>query len=205
MIIMKNSRKLFYTSLAVSLLAFALAGPAHSESGPDYGKTGPYVGLGFAMGFENFSGLGIGDFVSFDPAYGFDAWGGYRFHPNFSTELQLEYLNGYHTDVFAPLSASGQSVTFTGNLKYYILTGRIQPFLLAGVGLGWQSFDLNGVGNLESASGLAGRLGGGLDFYLTENIALQASTSYVFVRYGLNLLGQQGDYVSLNLGAQFRF
>lgn len=195
---MKNSRKLLWTPLCVSLLSLALAGSAQSESGPDYAKTGGYVGLGFALGIDNWP-----SFVpDSDPAYGFDAWGGYRFHPNFSAELQLEYLNGFDTPG-GPVGVSGQGVTFTGNMKYYILKNRFQPFLLAGVGLGWQELT-NGLTTVGE-SGLAGRLGGGIDFYLTESIALQVSSSYVFVRYGLDPLREQGDYVSVLFGAQYRF
>ena len=184
---MKAKRTLLWTLLCVLPLVGALAAPARSESGPDYARNGIYLGAGAAFAWDNFD---VPSFLSFDPADGFDAWGGYRFMERFAGELQIEYLNGFGIGPF-----NGQALTFTGNLKLYLLTGRIQPFLLTGIGLGWE--ELAGFG----ATGFAARFGGGLDYYLNESWSLQVSSSYVLQTGDLN----GGDYVSLVTGFQYHF
>lgn len=52
-------------------------------------------------------------------------------------------------------------LTFTGNVKGYLLTGRAQPFLLLGAGL--MRFELDdrvGLGIHEKGDGFAARFGG---------------------------------------------
>lgn len=172
------------------MLALAFAIPAQAEQGPDYAATGPYAGLGVAFAWDNFNTP-----IDFDPAYGFDAWGGYRFLPFMAAELQIEYLNGFDFIV-----TDAEAVTFTGNLKAYLPLGRVQPFVLAGIGLGYVKNSVAGI-KIASDTAFAARFGGGIDFWLTESWALQASTSYVLQTGDLDGL----DYVSLLLGAQFRF
>jgi hypothetical protein len=99
-------------------LFFALAGSAE-ETEPDYGATGPYVGIGAAYAWDQFDSFG-----SLDPdmAIGFDAWGGYRFVSYLAAELQLEYLNGFDVQIpgfgfFSGGKLEGEAVTFTGNLN----------------------------------------------------------------------------------------
>ena len=180
------SRHFRIASIFIAFMAVLVAGSAQAQ---DYGATGPYAGVGFAVGFDNFD---AGPF-RFDPAYGFDVWGGYRFHPNFSGELQLEYLNGF--TLLGPIKF--QAITFTGNLKAYLLTGRWQPFALVGLGLGWQEENFTSIG----ATGFAARFGGGLDYYLTEKLSLDINAAYILQTGSLS----GSDYTSLVIGAQYRF
>ncbi|MBW2289189.1 MAG: porin family protein [Deltaproteobacteria bacterium] len=192
---MKTERVIGGAPFFIAMLFVALAGPAHSESGPDFARKGGYLGVGFALGINNFD---IPSSIDVDAGFGFDAWGGYRFHPYLAAELQVEYLNGFGTDIPGP-DVSGQAVTFTGNLKVYILKGRAQPFLLAGAGLGWEEFELDGW--KESRTAFAARFGGGFDYYFSENWVLQFSPTYVLQTGDL----EGGDYISIILGVQYRF
>jgi opacity protein-like surface antigen len=133
---------------------------------------------------------------SFDTGVGFDAWGGYRFHPNFAGELELEYVDRVNNGA---LALDTNLLTFTGNLKAYLATGRVQPFAL--VGIGATRVGLAAGGGSASESAFGARFGGGLDFYVTEQIALQARASYVLATGDLDGF----DYISLVMGAQFRF
>ena len=94
-----------------------------------------------------------------------------------AAELQIEYLNGFDTEHSPGNELEFQAVTFTGNLKAYLPLGRFQPFFLAGVGLGYFEFDTVWVEISDTA--FAARFGGGFDFYLTDALALQLSSSYV--------------------------
>jgi len=158
---MRNSTRLIRSTrfgwvlAAALLLAAPTAMAAAQES--QYARTGPYVGTGLALGFDNFDGVGNLDLST---GIGFDIWGGFRIIPTLAVEAQIEYIDRINIgpaelDVF----------TFTANVKGYLLTGRVQPFLLAGIGA--SVWDANVV---SSASGFSARFGGGVDFYLTEGL-----------------------------------
>jgi hypothetical protein len=184
-----------FAPVLVALIAIFAAGTAEAE---DYAATGPYAGLGFAIGFENFDTFGVP--LDFDPAYGFDAWAGHRFHPNLAGELQIEYVNGFDIQGIAPAEAKLQGITFTGNLKAYLLTGRWQPFGLVGIGLGWQEAESTFAPTV-GFTGFAARFGGGLDFYVNQAFALNINAGYILQTGDLD----GADYVSLVIGGQYRF
>jgi opacity protein-like surface antigen len=172
------------------VIGIAWAGAAVAE--PE-DHSGFYSGIGAGFGFDNFDGFGG---IDIDAAFGLDAWGGYQFNKWIATELQLEYLNGFDIAFI-----EGQAVTFGANLKVFplasVLTDCIQPFVMAGPGFTWMQFDA-GVGNdLEFSA----RFGGGIDFYITDNVALQVSSSYVLTTGVLDGL----DYISLVAGVQYKF
>ena len=95
------------------------------------------------------SGLSVKD------AIGINARAGYRFHPFFAAELQLEYVAGFETEmtiintisetipppdnevweVWDLRRNSQDFVTFTANGKLIIPTGRLQLYGLGGLGL----------------------------------------------------------------------
>jgi opacity protein-like surface antigen len=158
-----------------------------------------YLGLGAGFGFENFDDTGG---LDFDEAFGLDIWGGYRFVPLFATEVQLEYLNGFDTTIFG-VDVDGQAVAFTGNAKLFPLaevSDRVEPFLYAGIGVGWFEFDVGPFGTTDESDFIA-RFGGGIDLYVTESVAFQGSASYVLTTGDLEDL----DWISLVAGMQYRF
>ncbi len=172
-------------------------GTALAEGGDQGSQV--YLGLGAGFGFENFDGT---QGLDIDEAFGFDAWGGYRIVPLVAAEVQLEYLNGFDTTIFG-LDIDGQAVAFTGNAKLFPLaevSDRVEPFLYAGIGVGWFEFDVGPFGTTDESDFIA-RFGGGIDLYVTENVAFQVSSSYVLTTGDLDDL----DYVSLVAGVQYRF
>ena len=78
--------------------------------------------------------------------------GGYRCHPHVSAELQFEWLDKFEggsivetgmtpvsgdppvEDTLRNFDLELETLVFTSNAKGYLLTGRYQPFVLAGVG-----------------------------------------------------------------------
>lgn len=202
------------------VLAIALSGLAEATE-PDYAADGFYLGAGAAFAWDDFD---RGSRFEPDPdmAFGFDAWGGYRFLSFLAAELQLEYVNGFDSKrEFSPLvdfmnpppppgsvKTERKAVTFIGNLKAYLPFGRFQPFILAGVGLGYMESDVfvSGLFSVnirshDSETALAARFGGGIDVYLTGALAFQLASSYVLQTGDLDGF----DYVSLIAGLQYRF
>jgi hypothetical protein len=179
-------------SLGVALLWIAIAAiPAAAQDGADYARTGPYMGGGLALGWENFDGAPGG----FDTGVGFDVWAGHRFHPNFAAEFEIEYVDRVNV-----ATIDTNLLTFTGNLKAYLATGRCQPFALVGIGVTRFGIDAGVLGS-GSESAFGARFGGGFDYYLTEILSLGTTASYVVGTSDLD----GADYVSLVMGAQLRF
>jgi opacity protein-like surface antigen len=181
---------------------------AQAEAPPEYdfGRPGIYAGAGVAVGFENFDSPYFAEdyagFDDYDTPVGFDFWAGYRLIPNLALEVELGYLGGFD---LKRTHLKMDALTLTGNVKAYALTGRFQPFALAGVGmLNWRSEDSSAPSYNESVSSetdLAARFGAGIDVYLTEGFALEVKASYVLSTRDLD----GSDYIDLIIGGQIRF
>ena len=160
-----------------------------------------YIGIGPAIGFDKFRDTGG---IDFDEAYGLNYWVGLRLVDFISAELNLEYLEGFD------FSASGadvdaQVLAFTWNAKIFplsrVITGRIDPFVYAGIGVGWVELNGNSAAGKVDETAFIARFGGGLDLYLTEHLAFQVSSSYVLPTGRLD----DTAYVSLVFGLQYRW
>lgn len=180
--------------------------PADAED--DYAKTGSYAGGGFALGFDAFKGGGASE-DDFSTAVGLDAWVGYRLLPNVAIEAQFEVLGHFDEG-----STTTTVLTFMGNIKGFFFTGRIQPYGVVGVGgvhvrpdklrFGNGNCSLPGSKSTDckdSGTGFAARIGAGVDYWLTPQISLGASYSYVLTTGG----AKGRDYQNLVMAAQYRF
>ncbi len=141
---------------------------------------------------------------------GFKGQGGYRCHPRISAEVDVEWLAGFDGSAFDSTgkisNVNFEPVVVTTSLKAYALTGRYQPYLLAGGGVMTveiDTTDTTGLGgsDSETATNIALRFGGGLDFYATEQIVLTLGVDYVLPFGDLEDL----DYVSIGWGLRYRF
>ena len=94
-----------------------------------------------------------------------------------------------------------QTWALTGNAKVFVLTGRTQPYALIGIGVLEAELEFVGAGLSQTESGFAVRFGGGLDFYITENVVASAGVDYVLPTGDVEDL----DYVSFGAGIQYRF
>lgn len=141
---------------------------------------------------------------------GTDVRAGYRIHRNLAAEAQFQWFSGADIEVEKVKVLEVETWTVTGNLKGYLLTeqieaaldGRVQPFLVAGVGL--MHFDVKdkvGFGASGEGEDLAVRFGGGVDFYVTQRIGLYLDVTYLMTTGDVEGL----DHVGLSLGALFRF
>jgi hypothetical protein len=140
-------------------------------------------------------------------------WAGYRIHRNLVSEVQFQWNSGVGAKfkVVDLAILELETWTLTGNLKVYVLTdriesalmdGRIQPFLLAGVGI--MHFDVRDRLDLDASGDgldLAARFGGGLDIYMTSNIGFYLDVTYLLTTGDVEGL----DHIGLSLGAIYRF
>lgn len=165
---------------------------ATAASAQDYSRVGLYAGLNGVAAFENFDGAPSG---VFDTAIGASGRLGYRFAPAFSIEGQVEY-SGDFADC---CGVDFTSTLVTINGKYYVLQDQIQPYLLAGIGGAFMNAD-SGLGSSDENSFVA-KFGGGVDFYLTSNIALELEAVYNVTTGDLD----DARYTSLGWGVVYHF
>ena len=196
-------RPLSILTLVVTLAAgFAAAWPAAAQ---DYARPGFYAGAGVVGGIYTKLDDAIEDQLGLDShtdtAVGFDLFSGYRFHPNVAVETELTYLSATDVDVTGLGPVDIQSFALTGSAKIFPWTGRIQPYLLGGIG--FFQIHVGGKGAVDNSElGFAARFGGGVDFYLTERLVLVAKADYLLPTAGDV---EDADFVSFGGALQYRF
>lgn len=201
--------------------ALVLAAPAWGQDAftpEDFQRTGLYLSgfASFAIPMEKRdlerdtnalfdATFGPGTRTEVDESWGVSAHVGYRLHERFAVETQFEWLSSIELDSELGGGGSADSeislYALTGNLKAFLLTGRIQPYVLAGAGWGQSRFDPAGSGANERDDGFVTRLGAGIDLYGSPDVAFSVETSYVLATGALENL----DYVSIGAGLMLRF
>ena len=164
----------------------ALAAP-NAQAG-DFSRPGLYASIGGVYAVDLYEdeiedALGSDLLVDIDESQGIAARVGMRLLSALAVELQYEWVDEYDINIDSASSAANATValtqhTLTANLKLYLPIWRVQPYLLAGVG--FQRLEADGVGQFagfslrdqQADTALAGRVGLGLEVYLTEHIAL---------------------------------
>jgi hypothetical protein len=212
----------FCVILVLGSLLLSSASFAQDEEddggGGDYAREGGYVGLGATYVFENVdtddfeddvqSGLAaagspVGNVsVDVDDTWGLNARVGSRFGSHFAMELVGDWFDDADVDVSArgfDGSAEIDAWAVTYNIKGYLYTGRVQPYVLVGGGVLGGEID-SSVGS-EDEYGFSWRLGGGYDFYQTENIVLNLEAAYYLPTGDV----RDFDFISVGLGVQYRF
>ncbi len=187
--------------ISVTVVTLALLAAPWTALAEDDSRVGrSYAGIGFGYGFENFDRH---DASNVDDAAGVDIWFGYRISEFWATETQVEYMRGFDLTI-AGLDGDGDYITTTVNAKVFpfarLLPSRIEPFVFAGVGVGWFQVSLGTNADIDDIAFLV-RAGGGVDLYVLEDLALQFSTSYVQPTFDLSNFA----YVSTVAGLQYRF
>lgn len=184
----------FFAALAL------LAPPALGEELPEptaestgdavWSREGGWIGAGGAFALENFDRRGADDDSGADDSGALALRAGYRGLPNVAVELLGEVLPEFHRD--GGPNVDGFVVTANG--KLFLPLGRVEPWLMPGVGV----LDIDRNGRRE---GFAFRFAGGLDTYLTPHVALYLEAAY------LQPTGDVQDfaYATFGGGVLFRF
>ena len=188
----------------------------------DFARRGWLVGVAGSYAVETFDDDAESDFqnelgptvaLSVDNSFGFNGRVGYRCHRRLSAEVEVEWLDGFDSDLTQPGfvqlgKVKYEPVVVTANLKGYLLTGRYQPFLLVGGGAMTADRKMRdtvgltpGQSDSENDTAFAMRFGGGIDLYATEHVVVSLEADYVLPFGDLDAL----DYVTIGWGFQYRF
>lgn len=208
------------------LVLFAL--PAAAGDDEDWNRSGFYIGLSGVYTnnlFDDqvddavqdaFPAVGPID-VDIDDSFGLNARVGYRVASWVAFELQYEWIDEFEMKASATgvpdlkVDISGHSLT--ANAKLIAPIWRTQPYVLLGAGYALYDADVNSFYDpfLDGGkqSGFAGRLGGGVDWVITENILINTEATVLLTTQDFDdsAAGRLDDlfYVSLGVGLQYRF
>lgn len=168
------------------------------ESGDvDYHRAGPYLGLAGTWGVEKFDDSNN---IDTEDSIGINARAGYRMLGWLSVEAEGEYLFDFDIkDKNNTTRADLSMWLIGGNVRLNLPTDLIQPYLLAGGG--YMGTDSSGDVSETDHGGFA-RVGGGVEFYPWEHIAIDVGLTGVLpFTSDVNDL----DFISIHWGALYRF
>lgn len=204
------------TARALAIRWIALLGvcglglPSAASAEDEFEHRGTHVGVGLALGAENFDLSGTN---SFDAGRGVSAWLGHRPNRWLGGELQLSFVQveGESTTVEDGQSLTTDvdllSTTLTANAKAFPLADLapdwLEPYALAGGGLGWSRLETRtGASSADRTDvGFVGRFGGGADIFLShDKVSLGVAASYVLTTRAI----EDTDYVLFVFGLQYR-
>ena len=206
-----------YLSLLL-LVSTIAAGAARADDRDEYSKNGAYFGIGASYGVPLFepsldnaiNGFGLDEKVS--NAWGLNARAGYRFHKYLAGEVEYEWLQNFTMRVNGASVGSVRLQTITANLKAIAPYGHWQPYVLVGFGATLARYtEAPGSPLNVQPSSYSTRFGLGVDYYLTQNIALNLGSEFVVntAKLSNDINGDESsrglDYYSAQGGLTFKF
>jgi opacity protein-like surface antigen len=185
-----------WTPELAGLVAIALLLAAPAQAADDdllYAQRGLYLGAGANFQVPTRTGdienevirsLGGTPNVSanVDDSWGMNARLGYRLNPRLALEGQFEWVANFEVDAQVSGVERKQEIALmvlTANGKYFLMTGRVQPYLVAGAGWGRSRVKPAIGGSAERNDGWVARGGVGVSLYGSRDVALTIETSYV--------------------------
>lgn len=204
------------------LAAVSLTVGAAARAADDFDRRGGYLGLNAAYGIDLFSDdvvalAGFGAVpLDYANSWGLNARLGYRAFSWLAIEAQYEWMKGIDASVsglpIGPI-ATYKPNTITGNLKLFLPVWRVQPYILAGIGVA--IYDIDFITPLDildtSSTGFAFRGGAGADIYLSKNWAINAEGTAVLntSSFEINQAAVSAPtnlyYFSVSAGLTYRF
>jgi opacity protein-like surface antigen len=181
------ARLLIPTIALLSLLALPVQAEKAEEA--DYGRTGLYVGGYGIVGFttNGDTGQGFGS-SNTETDGGLNVRLGWRESPSLAYELEMEWIgNTENTDY--------GTFVWGANARFYLLDQAIQPYVLMGV----NGMTAKALSNRDTD--WAFRHGLGVDFYVTNHIAISAEGTFL---WGTGRFWKQ-YHLTAGLGMLYRF
>lgn len=166
-----------------------------AEQESDFARSGAYLGLYGVKSYEEFHTSNNGVHAG-NGDYGIGGKLGYRITPNIAVEGIAENIKGFRMSD-GKVDSDMDLLNFGIMGKYYLMTDRIQPYLLAGAGVARS--DVRHFSYDNDGGFLRGGIGA--DVYITSNFALFGEANYNRMMGGVSDL----HHIDLQLGLMFRF
>jgi opacity protein-like surface antigen len=183
---------------ALLLLSGSIAS-AQSSKDLVYGRSGIAVGFhGLAAISPSGNRLGLDPDLSLSNSGGFGFSVEYRFNKLFSVGLMAETVNREISNAIDP-PEEFRLWTMSVDGRFHLAPGRMQPYMLFGVGFG-SGEETNLIPRSGSTAAMI-RVGGGAAFYFTEHFVLDFGIGAPILFGDLEQLG----YLSITLGLRYRF
>lgn len=135
-----------------------------------------FLGVGLHLTGASVEGEKVGISTAENPSMGgigFHLRG--RFSESFGLELSADFLTGSADD----MDLTQSTIPLMAGLTWHILpTSRFQPYVIAGAGVHFTRLEYFGGDYDIDITELAGQLGGGVEVFLTENLALHADLRF---------------------------
>lgn len=187
-------------------LTFSFTSVASADDSARYARKGPY--MEWAASYAHFVGLedelqiaGAPAFEVTDGMSG-DITVGYRIHERVAVDGQFTFTGLGDVKVNDRTISQFEHYALTVNSRIYLLTGRIQPYAVGGIGFQTAEIDTKFIAAVKHRStGVAFRVGGGVDFYVTDRFAFTTAATYLV---GLGSV-DAFDTLQGRAGVMFRF
>jgi len=162
-----------------------------------------FLGVGIHVTGSTVEGEKVGISTAENPSMGglgFHVRG--RFSESFGLELSADFLSGSADN----MELEQSTIPLMAGLTWHILpTSRIQPYLIAGAGVHFTRLEYFGGDYAIDITEFAGQLGGGVEFFLTENIALTADLRFQSVFKNLDTQEKIATDCITQIGSQSGF
>jgi opacity protein-like surface antigen len=194
--------RLLCTFLAVLVVSLA-TDPARADD-DGFGRSGPYLGVGASRSVDLvepfLDGTPILQDIKISDSWGANARLGYRLTSWFAVEAEYEWLQPFNVSLASVHLGTLGAQSATANFRFILPLSRFQPYFLLGAGAMFLKVEdpLN-VLKLDR-SPFAGRVGLGLDVYLTQSLLANVGVEGVLTPAGLQLTTSSGTISEHGLG-----
>lgn len=211
-----TARSYVHFRALVPALALALALVTSHAHADDFDRSGAYLGVNGVYALSLFQNdinelAGLDDHFDLGDSPGVNARLGYRIFSWFAVEAQYEWVQSMDLKLLDQDLGDFKPNTVTANLKFIIPVWRIQPYLLAGGGVA--IWDIDSPIQNQSSTGFAGRVGVGIDTYLTKHWVFNLEATGVLNTNNIDPSKISNDitsishlyYFSMSAGITYRF
>ena len=199
-------------AIGCAIWGLLASGAAQAQDDEIFARNGVYVLLQGHYYPENFDRPMLEDPILVNEADG--GWGagvqiGYRFRPRWAAELQVDWIKNFDFDTGLTKSNSKvaqitNGVDLSVNGKFFILTGRFQPYAVFGMGMtSYQLDDADGNPLRSRDTGFMYRGGVGIDMYGDDDETMGLNLEFSYVAPTGN--ASPYDHMSVGWGFIFRF
>jgi opacity protein-like surface antigen len=167
--------------VAVVLVGCLVTRPAHADG--EFARSGAYIGVGASRSLNLVEALLDDDPIltnlQVSDNWGVNARAGYRLTSWFALEAEYEWLHDFTVSLGGINLGTIGSQTATANLKLIGPFGRFQPYFLLGAGAVFlRVSDRFNALDVQSPA-FAGRVGLGIDVFLTQNLYLNVGAESI--------------------------